>query len=138
MTQNRPIMNYALWTVQVLLVLLFLLTGGMKLALPTEALTKQVPLPGPFLRFIGVAEVLGAIGLILPGLLRIRQILTPLAAVGLVVIMIGATVVTLVYIGGGRAVMPMIVGILLAFVAYGRRASMPRKRNLTAERGTYA
>jgi uncharacterized membrane protein YphA (DoxX/SURF4 family) len=64
-------------------------------ALPIEVLTKQMPLPGLFLRFIGMAEVLGAIGLILPGLLRIRQGLTPLAAAGLVIVMIGTTVLTL-------------------------------------------
>lgn len=82
-------MNYALWIVQGLLAIVFLFSGGMKLVLPIEAMTRQMPLPGLFLRFIGVAEVLGAIGLILPGLLRIRQGLTPLAAAGLVIIMIG-------------------------------------------------
>ncbi len=65
-------MNYALWVVQALLALIFLWAGGMKLVLPLEELKGQVPLPGLYLRFIGVAEVLGAIGLILPGLLRIR------------------------------------------------------------------
>ena len=93
--RRKPIMNYALWIVQGLLALLFLFAGGMKLVLPIEALTEQMPLPGLFVRFIGVAEVLGGIGLILPGLLRIRPGLTPLAAVGLVIIMIGATVLTL-------------------------------------------
>jgi uncharacterized membrane protein YphA (DoxX/SURF4 family) len=88
-------MTYALWIVQALLALLFLFAGGMKLILPVEEMTAQVPMPGPFLRFIGIAQVLGAIGLILPGLLRIRPGLTPLAAAGLVIIMIGATVVTL-------------------------------------------
>ena len=61
-------MNYALWIVQGLLALLFLFAGGMKLVMPIEALTEQTSLPGLFVRFIGVAEVLGAIGLILPGL----------------------------------------------------------------------
>ena len=84
-----------LWILQGLLAALFLFTGGTKLVLPIEEMTKQVPLPGLFLRFIGVAEVLGAIGLILPGLLHIRPGLTPLAAAGLVIIMIGATVLTL-------------------------------------------
>ena len=93
--RKRPGVNYVLLTVQGLLALLFLFAGGMKLALPIEVLTKQMPLPGLFLRFIGMAEVLGAIGLILPGLLRIRQGLTPLAAAGLVIVMIGATVLTL-------------------------------------------
>ena len=91
--------NYALWAVQVLLALLFLFTGGMKLVKPIEELTKQMPLPGLFVRFLGVAEVLGAIGLILPWLLRIKPGLTPLAAAGLVIIMIGATVLTVTHFG---------------------------------------
>ena len=94
----------------------------MKLVLPVEAMTEQMPLPGLFLRFIGVAEVLGAIGLILPGLLRIRQGLTPLAAAGLVIIMIGATVLTLATAGVAMALIPLVVGLLLVWVAHGRRA----------------
>lgn len=113
-------MKHALWVVQGLLALVFLWAGGVKLILPVETLTQQMPLPGPFMRFIGVAEVLGAIGLILPGLLRIRPGLTPLAAAGLVIIMIGATVVTLVVGGGAMALIPLVVGLLAAFVAYGR------------------
>jgi hypothetical protein len=86
-----------------------------------------MPLPGPFMRFIGVAEVLGAIGLILPGLLRIRPGLTPLAAAGLVIIMIGATVVTLA--GGDvvAALISVVVGLLSAFVAYGRWRLAPHR-----------
>ena len=116
-------MNYVLWIVQGLLALIFLVTGGMKLVVPIEVMTEQapVPLPGWFLRFIGVAEMLGAIGLILPGLLGIRPGLTPLAACGLVVIMIGATVFTLAGIGVGPALIPLVVGLLSAFVVYGRR-----------------
>jgi hypothetical protein len=120
-------MTYALWIVQGLLALLFLFAGGMKLVLPLEALTAQMPLPGMFVRFIGVAEVLGAIGLILPGLLRVRPGLTPLAAAGLVIIMIGATVLTL---AGGEvapALFPLVVGLLLAFVAYGRWRLVPHR-----------
>lgn len=113
-------MIYALWIVQGLLALLFLWAGGTKLVLPLDQLAGPMPLPGLFMRFIGVAEVLGAIGLILPGLLRIRPGLTPLAAAGLVIIMIGATVLTLA--GGeiGMALVPLVVGLLLAFVVYGR------------------
>jgi hypothetical protein len=113
-------MNYALWTVQGLLALLFLFAGGMKLVLPLEALTADIALPGLFVRFIGVAEVLGGLGLILPGLLHIRPGLTPLAAAGLVLIMIGATVLTLAWSGVASALIPLLVGLLLAFVAYGR------------------
>ena len=113
-------MNYALWIVQGLLALLFLFAGGVKLVLPLENLTGPVPLPGLFVRFIGVAEVLGAIGLILPGLLRIRPGLTPLAAAGLVIIMGGATVITLAGGDVAPALIPVVVGLLSAFVAYGR------------------
>lgn len=113
-------MNYALWTVQVLLALVFLFAGGMKLVLPIEAMTKQISMPGLFLRFIGVAEVAGSLGLILPGLLRIRQGLTPLAAAGLVVIMIGATAISWANFGAAKAVTPLVVGLLSAWVAYAR------------------
>ena len=120
-------MNYALWIVQGLLALIFLFAGGMKLVLPVEEMTKQVPLPGLFLRFIAVCEVLGAIGLILPGLLRIRPGLTPLAAAGLVIIMIGATVVTLATADVALALIPLVVGLLSAFVAYGRWRLAPHR-----------
>ena len=113
-------MNMALWIVQGLLALLFLFAGGVKLVLPVEEMTSQMPLPGWFLRFIGVCEVLGAIGLTLPWLLRIRPGLTPLAAAGLVIIMIGATVLTLASGDIVMALIPLLVGILSAFVAYGR------------------
>lgn len=108
----------ALWTIQILLALLFLFAGSMKLIMPVEALTAQSPLSGGFLRFIGVAEVLGALGLILPGLLHIQPNLTPLAAAGLVTIMVGATWMTVPM--GAMALMPFATGVLAAFVAYGR------------------
>ena len=113
-------MNLALWILQTLLALVFLWAGGFKLVAPVEEMTKQMPLPGLFLRFIALCEVLGTIGLILPGLLRIRPGLTPLAAAGLSIIMIGATVVTLVTGDIAMAPIPLAVGILAAFVAYGR------------------
>jgi hypothetical protein len=113
-------MNVALWIVQALLAALFLFAGGVKLITPIEEMTKQIAMPGWFLRFIGVAEVLGALGLILPWLLRIKPGLTPLAASGLVIIMIGATVVTLMTADIATALMPAFVGACLACVAYGR------------------
>jgi uncharacterized membrane protein YphA (DoxX/SURF4 family) len=113
-------MTYALWVIQGLLALLFLFAGGMKLVMPLDKLTGSIPIPGLFLRFIGVAEVLGGLGLVLPGLLRIRPGLTPLAAAGLVIIMIGATVVTLASGTVATALIPLAVGLLAALVAYGR------------------
>jgi len=113
-------MTYVLWIVQGLLALLFMFAGGMKLILPLEKMAGPVELPGSLLRFIGVWEVLGAVGLILPSILRIRPGLTPLAACGLVIIMIGATVITLGAGLIGPAVTSLVVGLLAAFVAYGR------------------
>ena len=114
--------SLVLWIVQGLLALLFLFAGGMKLIVPIEELTAQMtlPLPGLFVQFIGVAEVLGGLGLILPGLLRIRSELTPLAAAGLVIIMVGATVLTLALGDVAGATVPLVVGLLAAAVAYGR------------------
>lgn len=118
-------MNIALWIIQILLAALFLFAGGTKLLLPIEVLTSmgspnQVHLPGLLLRFIGVCEVLGALGLLLPGIFRKRTDLTPLAAAGLVVIMIGATVLTIIGDGIVVAMIPLVVCLLCAFVAYGR------------------
>jgi len=115
-------MNIALWIVQVLLAGLFLFAGGMKLVMPIEEMMKQMPLPLPawFLLFTGVVEVLGALGLILPWLLSIRPGLTPLAAAGLVIVMIGATIYTAAASDIATALMPIVVGMLAAFVAYGR------------------
>jgi DoxX-like family len=116
-------MNLALWIVQGLLAALFLFGGIVKLMMPIEELTAQVPLPGLFIQFIAVCEVLGALGLILPWALRIQPVLTPLAAAGLVIITIGATVLTAAGVGGVDpvgAIFPGITALLCAFVAYGR------------------
>ena len=119
-------MNIALWIIQILLALLFLFAGGTKLYFSPEVLAamgppNQVHLPGLFLKFIGVCEVLGALGLVLPGLFKIRPQLTYLAAAGLLIIMIGAVVVTIAGPGIGPAVPAVVIGLLCAFVAYGRR-----------------
>ena len=110
-------MNLALWIVQGLLAALFRLAGGAKLILPLDQMTGPVALPGWFLRFIGIAEVLGALGLVLPGLLRIRPGLTALAAAGLVIIMMGATIV--MWVGGVVAV----VLVALCFTVQRRQES---------------
>lgn len=118
-------LNVALWIIQSILALLFLFAGGVKLILPIAAMAKQVALPGGFLRFIGACEVLGAIGLILPGITRIRTGLTPLAASGLVIIMIGATWITVAKVSAVSALFPLAVGVLAAFVAYARSRLAP-------------
>jgi hypothetical protein len=105
-------MKSALWIVQVLLAALFVFAGGMKLVAPIEEIAKQTGLPGGFLRFIGVAELLGGLGLVLPGLTNTLTGLTPLAAAGLTIIMIGAVVLTLLISGVGSALFPFVVGLL--------------------------
>jgi uncharacterized membrane protein YphA (DoxX/SURF4 family) len=120
--KRRDTMNIALWIIQVLLAALFIFAGATKLIMPIEEMTAQMPisLPGWFLRFIGIAELLGGIGLVFPWLTRIQAKLTPLAAAGLVIIMIGAVILTLMTGEIAMALMPLAVGILCAFVAYGR------------------
>ena len=115
-----------LWTLQGLLAALFLFAGGMKLAMPSAALAAQAHMSGAFLKFIGACEVLGALGLILPGLLRVRPGLTPLAASGLVIIMMGATVISLP-LGAVAALVPFATGVLASAVALGRRRWAPRR-----------
>ena len=118
-------MNILLWIIQILLALLFLFAGGTKLVMSMEQMQamgspNQVQLPELFIRFIGVVEVLGALGLILPGAFRIRKGLTALAATGLTIIMIGAVIITIAGDGIAMAITPLIVGLLCAFVAWGR------------------
>jgi len=122
-------MNTALWIAQGLLAAIFLFAGGMKLVMPLDEMMKQMPIPLPewFVLFTGVVEVLGAIGVILPWLLRIRPGLTPLAAAGLVIVMIGATAYTLAAGQVASALIPLVVGILAAFVAYGRWRLTPQR-----------
>jgi len=125
LTRRERKINAALWTAQVLLALLFVFAGGMKLVAPPEMLKGPIEFPVLFLRFIGVCELAGGLGLVLPGLLRIRTGLTPLAAGGLVIIMIGAVATTLAGGMGAGAVVPFVVGLLAAAIAYGRSRRVP-------------
>ncbi|MEO8334865.1 MAG: DoxX family protein [bacterium] len=118
-------LNASLWTAQTLLALLFLFAGVMKFVMPAAEMAKASPLPVAFIQFIGVCEVLGALGLILPGLTRIRTELTWLAAAGLVIIMIGAVVVTVATGPVATSALPFVTGVVSVFVAYGRRRLSP-------------
>lgn len=119
-------MNILLWVLQVLLAVLFLFAGVSKFLMPADEMAKNMPsyLSVNFIYFIGVCEILGGIGLIVPWATRIMPKLTPIAAAGLIIIMIGAVVVT-APMGLGNAVVPVIVGILLAMIAYGRGLKSP-------------
>jgi DoxX. len=125
-------MNIVLWIIQALLALLFLFTGGMKLVLSIDQIQamgspNQIVLPALLVRFIGLCEVLGALGLILPGLFRIRPGLTPLAAAGLIIIMVGAAAMTLKNGAVPPALFALVVGFLAAFVVYGRLKLAPQR-----------
>ena len=118
-------MNIVLWIIQILVALLFLFAGGTKLVLSMETMQSMSPpnaivWPEWFIRFIGVCEVLGALGLVLPGLLRRQQYLTRHAAIGLTILMIGAVVTTVMSLGAAAAIPPFIILLLCAFVAYKR------------------
>lgn len=114
--------NKGLWAAQILLALVFLFAGGAKLAMSAEEMKSPGPVQMPtiFVRFIGVCEVLGGLGMILPGLTGIRPGLTALGAAGLVIIMIGATVINIVNGMAAVAIPTAILGLTAAYVAYGR------------------
>lgn len=123
-------MNIALWVAAGLLALSFLAAGGMKLSQPKEKLaaagmgwTEDFSSTG--VKLIATAEVLGAIGLILPPLVSVAPVLAPIAATGLLITMIGAAIVH-VRRGEGQAVVaPLVLGLVAAFVAYGRFFLVP-------------
>ena len=129
-TTSRRI-NAGLWTIQAVLAALFLFGGVMKLVIPIAALEAQSGMSGEFLRFIGLAELLGGLGLILPGVTRIAPVLTPLAAAGLVIIMIGATALTAAA-GFAAAIVPLVTGLLTLYVAYGRTSLAPHSQRTVA------
>lgn len=120
-------LHIGLWIVQGLLGAAFLMAGGMKLFSPIEVLTAQMPwmqgAMGSLVRVIGASEVLGALGLILPAATRIQPRLTALAAAGLTVVMTLA-VATHITRGEGFAP-PLVLGLLAAFVAWGRGVKAP-------------
>ena len=115
-------MNILLWIVQILVALLFLMTGYMKFAMPYADMIKDSPVAFPhwFYLFIGTCEILGAIGLVVPWATKIKPGLTPLAAALLVIILIGATVVTAMSPMAKMTPLPATVAILCIFIAWGR------------------
>ena len=119
--RNVTKLSVALWTVQGLAALLFGFAGVMKLVTPVEIMVEQSGMPGWFLQFIGWCEALGAVALIVPGIVRVRASLVSVAAVGLAIIMVGATVLSVAGGAGAAALFPLVVGLLCAFVAYNRR-----------------
>ena len=122
-------MNMALWAVQVLLALVFGLSGGMKTFMTIEALSEMLAwinhVPGWVTRLAGISELLAMAGLLLPSITRVRPELTPLAASGLVIVMVlgGALHAAIGEIG--TVPLNVVLGGLAAFVAWGRFVKLP-------------
>jgi len=92
--------------------------------MPAEALAQQTGLPAPIMQFVSLAEVAGGLGLLVPGAPADPPRAHPLAAAGLVLVMVGAVVLSAVRVSAEAAVMPFAVGVLLVVVARGRRGSV--------------
>ena len=123
-------MHIVLWLVQILLACAFGMAGFMKSTQPVDVLAQSgiqwaTQVPVALVRFIGISELLGAIGLILPAATRIKPVLTPLAALGILTIMILAMAFHLSR--GEPQILPvnMVLGGLATFVAWGRTAKVP-------------
>ena len=123
--------NRALWIAQGLLAVFFVFVGISKVTTSNEVLATLFPLPADFIRFIGICEVLGGLGLVLPLALKIRPELTSLAAAGLTIIMVGAAGTTLAVGGGAMSVMPLLIGVVTALIAYNRRPANLAPRQQT-------
>jgi uncharacterized membrane protein YphA (DoxX/SURF4 family) len=122
-------LHVGLWVVQCLLGAMFLAVGTMKATQPianlANALGWPAEVPAALVRFIGVAEFLGGLGLILPAATRIKPMLTPLAGVGLATAMLFATVFHISHGEFGAVAAPLVLGCLAAFVAWGRATKAP-------------
>lgn len=118
-------MNIVLWILQALLAAVFFGAGLTKIAKPKEELVAPMgewvnSFPAPGLNFLGLVEVLGAVGLIVPPLVGVAPVLSPLAAVGIVAIMVGAIVAHARDSAGAKIAMNIVLGVLAAVVAWGR------------------
>ena len=122
-------LHLGLWVVQGLLGALFLAVGAMKATQPIAVLVDTLgwpaAVPAALVRVIGVAELLGALGLILPAATRVIPMLTPLAGVGLAMVMLLATILHISQGELGAVPLPLALGGLAGFVVWGRTAKAP-------------
>ena len=122
-------LNIGLWLVQMILGVMFGMAGVMKTTQPIAELTQKLVWPGAIppalVRFIGTAELMGAIGLVLPSVTRIKPALTPLAAAGLVTVMALASVFHLTRGEFSAIAFNFVLGSAAAFVAWGRYRKAP-------------
>jgi uncharacterized membrane protein YphA (DoxX/SURF4 family) len=127
---KRNWMNIGLWAAQILLALAYLAAGGTKLFTPIDTLGTMmayVPtMPEMFIRFVGLMEILGAVGLILPSVTRILPVLTPAAAVGLSIVQVAAI---FLHASRGETATSLPVNLvflaLSLFIVWGRTKKAP-------------
>ncbi len=129
-TTNNKGLNIALWIAQVLLGIAFTMAGAMKASSPIDDLVAKgmtwAAVSPALTRFIGISELLGGIGLILPAALRIKPILTAWAAAGLLVVMVLAFGFHIIQGDAVQQIMPSaVLGLIAAFIAWGRFKKVP-------------
>lgn len=127
--KSGKILNISLWSAQALLGAMFAMGGLTKATSAIAELAQRVPwaaeLPEGLVRFIGVSELAGGVGLLLPALTRIRPALTPLAAAGLTTIMALAAIFHVTRGEWGAIVVNLVLGGVAAFIAWGRTKKSP-------------
>ena len=137
--RNVLSLNGLLWFAQVLLALFFIgASGAPKLLLPADALPMPIPLPQAFVWFIGTCEVLGGLGLILPGLTRIQPRLTIVAAMSLALLTVCATVYQVLGNQPGNGVFALCIGLIAVAIAYGRTRKPLAARRMVVNAATAA
>jgi uncharacterized membrane protein YphA (DoxX/SURF4 family) len=128
-TNQSKALNVILWIAQVILAGMFIMAGFMKTTMPIEQLSASLPwtkdVPVWVVRFIGTSEFLGALGLILPSLLRIKSILTPVAAMGIIAIMVMAAIFHVTRTEFSGVVFTVILASVAAFIGWGRWKKAP-------------
>lgn len=126
---RERVLDIALWGAQVVLAIVFFLAGVFKASQPIDEIAHDVPwviiVPVWLVRMIGVAEIAGSIGLLLPAALRVVPALTPLAGVGLTTVMVFATGFHLWRAEWRSIVVTLVLGGMAAFVAWGRGTQVP-------------
>ena len=127
--QNSKALNISLWVGQGILAAMFLMAGTMKSTQPIEQLATSLPwvteVPAGLVRFIGISELLGAIGLILPSVLRIQPKLTVYAAFGIIAIMLFALIFHITKGEFSVIGINIVLGLIATFVAWGRTKKVP-------------
>lgn len=127
--KNNKAINIGLWIAQGLLALMFIMAGAMKLSQPIEALAESLPwvtsVPAALVKFIGISELLGGLGLLLPALLRKKPILTVWAARGLAAVMLLATIFHISRGEYSAIGMTLIIMVIALFIAWGRSKKAP-------------